>query len=330
MRFSLVVSAIVHFGILAAALVSLPDAGGYEPSPVTALPVELIEITDETDIREGEVDAEAVLEEPADAATVEAEAPAETAPGLANTPEEGAPNEERANDLTAEASAPEPGGAPELLEEPVPPDPRPEMTVAALPEEAEPEVTPAPEAASAPEEAAPEEAAEAPPAPRTAPALPRARPTPPPRPVREARRAAPTEETFDADRISQLINRADTSGGGDGAGRASLGERTGRQAARMTLSELDSLRAQMERCWNPPVGALGAENLAVKLIVKFNPDGSVRETPNAAVVSPTPAHLAAAESARRAVLACQPYTLPPEKYDLWKEVQVTFDPRTLY
>ena len=32
---------------------------------------------------------------------------------------------------------------------------------------------------------------------------------------------------------------------------------------------------------------------------------------------------------RRAVLRCQPYQLPPEKYEAWREINVNFDPREL-
>jgi hypothetical protein len=41
---------------------------------------------------------------------------------------------------------------------------------------------------------------------------------------------------------------------------------------------------------------------------------------------PHPAFAAAAQSAVRAVLACQPYDfLPIEKYDAWKDVILNFD-----
>ena len=37
----------------------------------------------------------------------------------------------------------------------------------------------------------------------------------------------------------------------------------------------------------------------------------------------------APESALRAVRQCAPYNLPAEKYDAWKQVKVTFDPREM-
>ena len=39
---------------------------------------------------------------------------------------------------------------------------------------------------------------------------------------------------------------------------------------------------------------------------------------------------AAAESARRAVLACAPYSLPSDKYEAWADVIVHFDPRDMF
>ena len=46
---------------------------------------------------------------------------------------------------------------------------------------------------------------------------------------------------------------------------ASLGSRNGAQDVRMSQSELDALRGQVAQCWNPPVGAVGAEELKVRV-----------------------------------------------------------------
>jgi colicin import membrane protein len=38
-----------------------------------------------------------------------------------------------------------------------------------------------------------------------------------------------------------------------------------------------------------------------------------------------------AESAKRAILTCQPFTmLRPEHYQLWKDIEITFDPREMF
>jgi len=42
-----------------------------------------------------------------------------------------------------------------------------------------------------------------------------------------------------------------------------------------------------------------------------------------------PAYRAAAESARRAVIQCAPYTLPADRYDSWQEIVLDFDPAAM-
>lgn len=36
-----------------------------------------------------------------------------------------------------------------------------------------------------------------------------------------------------------------------------------------------------------------------------------------------------AETARRAVLRCSPLKLPPKLYDMWKSVEINFDPESM-
>jgi hypothetical protein len=138
------------------------------------------------------------------------------------------------------------------------------------------------------------------------------------------------EEEFDADRISQLLNRTDPTGGGEGAATASLGAEAGRAAAALTLSEKDALRAQMQRCWSPPVGVRGSRDLVITVQFRLAPDGSVTDIVEVAAEGVGRLYDVAADAARRAVLQCQPYRLPPNKYEAWKEVRVNFDPRELF
>ena len=39
-----------------------------------------------------------------------------------------------------------------------------------------------------------------------------------------------------------------------------------------------------------------------------------------------PFYRTAAESARRAVRVCEPLPVPPKKYDIWRDIYLTFDP----
>ncbi len=100
----------------------------------------------------------------------------------------------------------------------------------------------------------------------------------------------------------------------------------------MTMSEIDAIRYQIEKCWSIPAGARDAENLVVQIKIFLNVDGSLSKAPE--IVggnrSGDPFYRTAAESARRAVLKCQPLTnLPAEKYSNWREITLTFNPREM-
>lgn len=102
---------------------------------------------------------------------------------------------------------------------------------------------------------------------------------------------------------------------------------------RLTVSEIDAVRRQFEKCWNVPIGARNPEELIVEVKVRVNRDRTVRDAvivDQARTASDT-FFRAMAESARRAVLHrnCSPLRLPPDKYDAWKEMTVVFDPSAM-
>ena len=107
-----------------------------------------------------------------------------------------------------------------------------------------------------------------------------------------------------------------------------LGTSTGRSAT-LSQSEIDALRAQIQACWNPPAGAADAKNLVVKVRLMLNQDGSLSGEPSV-VNSGDGFFQVAADSAMRAIRRCQPYKMPIAKYDVWKDVEVTFDPREMF
>ncbi len=103
---------------------------------------------------------------------------------------------------------------------------------------------------------------------------------------------------------------------------------------KMTMSEQDALRAQLEKCWNVPFGAKDIENMAVDIFMVINPDRTLRE---ARVVDQSRYNTdtffrAAADSALRAVRSsmCSPFDLPPDKYDTWNQTTVTFNPKDMF
>ncbi len=102
---------------------------------------------------------------------------------------------------------------------------------------------------------------------------------------------------------------------------------------RMTVSELDAIRRQIEACWILPAGARDAENLVVDIRVVMNPDGTVRQASiiDRSRMAADSFFRAAAESALRAVLnpRCNPLKLPPEKYKQWQTFTLSFNPRDM-
>jgi outer membrane biosynthesis protein TonB len=98
----------------------------------------------------------------------------------------------------------------------------------------------------------------------------------------------------------------------------------------MAVNEIDALRAKIAQCWNPPPGGLGADAIIVKLRLQLNEDGSLIGYPTVANSGSSPFFQAAADSAVRAVYQCQPYELPAEKYAVWRDMILNFDPRQMY
>jgi len=102
----------------------------------------------------------------------------------------------------------------------------------------------------------------------------------------------------------------------------------------MTISEIDLVRQQIHRCWNLPAGAKDAHTMLISMRIAMNPDGMVRTARilDQSRMSSDPFYRAMAESALRAVLnpACQPFKLPPEKFERWKNMKLNFDPKDMF
>ncbi len=101
----------------------------------------------------------------------------------------------------------------------------------------------------------------------------------------------------------------------------------------LTMSEIDALRQQLSRCWSIQAGARYAEELVVEVRVLVSPE---RKVMSATIVdqwrySQDSYFRAAADSAIRAINSpqCETLILNPDKYDLWKDMVVTFDPRDM-
>jgi colicin import membrane protein len=153
-------------------------------------------------------------------------------------------------------------------------------------------------------------------------------PTPPHRPD-----PPKPQPKFDAVRIAALLDKRDpqrqTSLGEFINHTPTLGSPKG-SAPTLSQSEIDALRAQIRRCWNPPAGAADAQNLRVEMNVKLRIDGSLAAPPSLLERGTSPYFQVFAESALRAVERCQPYSLPVAKYEVWKDIDLGFRLDDLY
>ena len=101
----------------------------------------------------------------------------------------------------------------------------------------------------------------------------------------------------------------------------------------LTISEKDLVRQQIQRCWNLPAGAKDAHTMIIAIRMVMNPNGTVQQARilDQSKIGTDPFYRTMAESALRAALnpRCQPFRLPPEKYERWKTMKLTFDPRDM-
>lgn len=104
----------------------------------------------------------------------------------------------------------------------------------------------------------------------------------------------------------------------------------GGQGTAITDEERRGLILAVQDCWSVPVGIRDASELVVVLAVDLAPNGGLISSPK--LIEPKTADgqiQQAFEAARRALIACAPYNLPPEKYDTWKRLEVVFNPKKM-
>jgi outer membrane biosynthesis protein TonB len=92
----------------------------------------------------------------------------------------------------------------------------------------------------------------------------------------------------------------------------------------------DAIMQRLAKCWNIPPGAREAQ-ISVKIRFQLNPDGTVSGLPQILNSSSDPLFTTTAQSAVSAVMDCQAYDfLPQDKYDLWQENTVNFNPNQMF
>lgn len=154
-----------------------------------------------------------------------------------------------------------------------------------------------------------------------------------PQPPTPPKKPAPPAPKFDPKQVEALLDKRNATrlaaAGETLNSNPGLGLPNG-QATQLSQSELDALRARLRELWNPPLAPSDPEELVVVVEVKFRPDGTVEGQPRVLSSGRTPMAAAARDSAVRALLRGQPFTmLRREHYDLWKDIEIKFDPREM-
>jgi TolA protein len=353
MKAGLTTSVALHAALIGFGLISLSAPKPFEVVDVESLPVDIIPIEQLTQIQQGDKKAP-VNDKPTPKVTEKTE----TVPDAQKVGENKIDTDKKATpevtpkEVEAAAtpkSVPKPEPKPVDLKKPEPVT-EPEPKTAAVPAtEATPEPQPKQEVKPDPVTeaiAADQTEADAVKLPTEAPA-PEAKPKPPQaqtakapdkkdakKPTAEATAKPKTEEKeFDADEVAALLNKEKASGGGAkrSTQTASLGGEKTTGGSKLSQSEMDALRGQVQRCWNIPAGAVDAGNLRVSVKFKLDRSGAIEGSPE--IINgggSAGVERAAAEAARRAVSRCAPYNLPAEKYEAWADVIVNFDPSEMF
>jgi TonB family protein len=318
MREGMTASAVLHVALLLVLIFGVPNMARELPEYRPPVPVDIVDISELTNlsIEDSPVPADKTPPKPVAAAPK---------PIQQETPKA----------VSAPASKPPPPPEP-VTSEPikeVPPEPaQPDPVIAKEEPAAEtvPDVVP---------DAMPEKKVEPPkPAP-----VPIAKPKPPAPPKTDVAVKKPDEPSKADDFLQSVLKNVAAAPDQKAERQAkvvqdappapmSASNNTGRRGDRLTISEQDALRRHVSQFWSPPVGARGAETMVVVVSIEMNPDRTVRtaQVTDASRASSDPFYRSAAESAVRAVLRASPLTpLPPDKFDEWRTIKITFDPREM-
>lgn len=307
MKRGITISAIGHGAVLLWALVSF--AHPLDTKPAESMPVDIVSADEFTKLTAGAKNAP------------KAETPKPVVEKIAEEKPVEDPNAKVVEKKTVEATTAE--STPIAEPKPKPPEPKPAAappqpkSEAKAPDKKEPEqkIDPIAEALKKDDAKKPDQKAETKPEPVK-------KPAPQPQPPK-----------FDPRKVAALLDKRDSqrvaAAGATLNSTASLGAPAG-AAARISQTELDALRARLMSLWNPPAGARNVDELIVQVRVRLNPDGSLVGAPRLLSTGQGPLSQAAHDSALRAIYRGQPFDmLSPATYEVWKEMDITFDPRDL-
>ncbi|UPA23807.1 MULTISPECIES: hypothetical protein [Shinella] len=366
MKGSLATSAVLHSLVLTWALVSLGSPESFDVANVEAMPVDIVSIEELTQIQQGDKKAE--MKEKAAPVPTKKETPVENAENvgdnevdLKNLPTPGekprdietaaapekaekvvqTPDSKPVEQVQDEQKASEPSTEVAAIAEPkqeVKPDPKPEATPSEDKPAADPEAEALPDKIPLPEmkpkvETKKAEPAEKPAEKKTETAKAETAKTPDRKKDEKKKQEKATSQNdsdFNSDEIAALLNKEKAAGGGAKRSQeqAALGGKKTTSGTKLSMSEMDALRGQIQNNWSITPGMSGAEDVRIKVTMQLDQNGDIIGEPEVVATGGTDsARRALAGGARRAIMKSRPFKgLPPEKYDAWSEVVVNFDP----
>lgn len=308
MRWDLTASIVMHVAILVAAFMVLPNPDNFKVADEDLIPVDIVSIEDFGK-------RQATVKTPEKPVEKAAPKPAEVMKPVKPAPEVAPEIKTAAKEPTAEPPPPEKKEEPKKEEvkkeepKPLDPDPLKELikdTVKDEPKKEEPKKQEAKKAEVTPKE----------------------KPKEKPKPEKKK------PDKFNPDDIAAFLNKVDEKRTAPLKTQAEAG--TPKQGE-FNLSGVDdgiaatiadALRQQLSKCWNIPPGAREAQ-VSVKVRFQLNSDGTVSGFPEVVNGSSDPLFAATAQSAVSAVMDCQAYQLPPDRYDLWRENTINFNPNQM-
>ncbi len=317
MRKSLTASLVLHGAILAATLIVLPNPDAFEVKPQDAIQVDISMIGDVSKRQAQSKTAEKADAKPAPKPVEEkkvepAKKVAEDVKTAAQepTPTPPPPPEPKKEEPKKAEPKPAPIPEPKKAEEPKPLDPDPLKDLLKKVEEPpkkkeEPKKEPVKTA-----EATPEKKAE--------------------------KKPEKKKPKLNVDEISALLNKTDDQ---EKAAPQKKSEVTGSPTKgeqdvqgtddALAATLIDAMISRVKECWTVPPSARDAQ-FTIKVHFSLNTDGSVAGQPEVVNSSADPIFQATAQSAISAISGCN-YAdiLPPDKYDLWKDNTLSFNPNMM-
>lgn len=142
---------------------------------------------------------------------------------------------------------------------------------------------------------------------------------------------APTPAPAQKDAINDALSRALA---GSTSSASSDNVPSGPSGPPLTSGEKDALRVAVSACWNTGSLSTDALRTTVVVAVEMSEDGKPRAETIRMLTSSGGSGTAAKqayEAARRAIIRCgsQGFGLPVDKYDHWREIEMTFNPENM-